>query len=217
MSATETERLSALKAKTSALKNPWVSEIVLQTNQYDRMKLWYEGVLGGDWFVENLPESRLSDPTQHGASGGDRDKQVHAKDVRAAFMRLPTVDPYAIVFALFELPWLAHAPANDPGLNHMQMKHASLQALIDRIELLRDFGVDPHRAADHGPMTSFYFRDPDMNILELCVDNFSTPEEMTAIIQSPEFRDNPSGRDFDRDEYIARFRRGVPRDKLLSD
>lgn len=205
------QRLQALRDKTRSLPRPWVSEIVLQTNQYDLMRLWYEAVLGGEWFVENAPDPSVKVENHHGDGG----KQVHAKDVRSCFMRLPTVEPYGQILALFELTWLSHAPAKDPGINHLQFKHADLNTLITRVELLRDAGLDPHRSANHGPMTSFYFRDPDENILELCVDNFKTPAEMLQIIRSPAFRANPSGIDFDRDDFIRRYRSGEKEADLL--
>lgn len=206
------DKLTALQERTRALPRPWVSEIVLQTNQYDAMRQWYGAVLGGEWFVENTPDPTTVVENQHGDGG----KQVHAKDVRACFMRLPTVEPYSQILALFELTWLTPKPTTDPGINHMQLKHVDLDALVTRVELLREAGIDPHRSANHGPMTSFYFRDPDENIIELCIDNFKSMAEMTKIIQSPAFRANPSGIDFDRDAFITRFRSGEPEAALLA-
>ncbi|WP_334186271.1 VOC family protein [Novosphingobium sp.] len=208
----QSEKLKTLKLGTAALPNPWVSEIVLQTNQYDWMKLWYEAVLGSDWFLENKPDTSVTVANHHGDGG----KQVHAKDVRSCFMRLVTTYPYSVVFALFEITTLRTAPTDDPGLNHMQLKHPDLETLIRRIELLRDADIHPHRSANHGPMTSFYFRDPDENIIELCIDNFESPADMAAFIQSDAFKANPSGIDIERDEFIARFRAGVAREELLA-
>lgn len=208
----DAETLTELKHKTAALKNPWVSEIVLQTNQYDAMKLWYSGVFGLDWPIENTPNSATSIANQHGDGG----KQVHAADVRSCFTRFATVPPFSTTFALFELTWLDSAPKTDPGLNHMQLKHPDIETLIQRVELMRDAGIHSHRSANHGPITSFYFRDPDENIVELCIDNFSSPQEMAAFIQSDAFRANPSGIDLDRDEFIARYRAGTPLPELLA-
>lgn len=208
---TTDEALSALREQTKDLPLPFVSEIVLQTNQFDQMKRWYGAVLGGEWFLENTPDPSVVVENHHGDGG----KQVHAKDVRACFMRLPTVEPYSQVLALFELKWLTTKPGTDPGINHMQLKHSDLATLLRRIALLRDADVRPHRSANHGPMTSFYFRDPDENIIELCVDNFKSRDELMAIIQSPAFRTNPSGIDFDPDDFLARFNSGVPEEELL--
>lgn len=210
--AIDRSKLAALKERTRALPSAWVSEIVLQTNQYELMQRWYEAVLGGDWFVEKTPDPNVVVENHHGDGG----KQVHAKDVRFCFMRLPTVEPYSQILGLFELTWLTGAPTTDPGINHLQFKHLDLGALITRVELLREAGIDPHRSSNHGPITSFYFRDPDENILELCIDNFKTPDEMMEIIRSPAYRANPSGIDFERDAFIARFRSGEPEAELLA-
>ncbi len=204
-------RLRELKAETAKLATPWVSEIVLQTNQYVSMKLWYEATLGRDFFYETR-RGPVAEPKPRKPG----DKQVFAKDVRACFMRLPSVEPYGIILALFELHGLRTEPGEDPGLNHMQLKHADVEALVRRIEALRDAGLHPHRSANHGPGTSFYFRDPDANILEFCIDNFATPAELDEFVRSETFRKNPSGIDLDRDDFIRRFRAGVPVKQLLA-
>lgn len=209
---TQSETLRRLKAVSAEIGSPWISEVVLQTNQYELMKLWYEAILGGDWIVENIPDPNREKPQREGAEG----KQVFASDVRACFMRLPVPHPYTMTFALFEIPHLKLAPDADPGLNHMQLKHGDLDALIRRIEALRDHGLHPHRAANHGATTSFYFRDPDQNIVELCIDNFDTPAEMIAFTKSEAFLRNPSGIDLNRDEFLARYHAGTPKAELLA-
>ncbi|ABI77805.1 putative biphenyl-2,3-diol 1,2-dioxygenase [Hyphomonas neptunium ATCC 15444] len=210
--AKETALLNTLKAKTQVIAPTWVSEVVLQTSQFDRMKLWYAAVLGADWAFENKPDPNVAVDNHHGDGG----KQVHAKDVRAVFMRMKLPATHTLTFAIFELTHLTHAPTTDPGLNHMQFKHADLTELVKRIEALRDADIHPHRSANHGPITSFYFRDPDENIVEFCLDNFDTPAEMIAFTRSEAFQRNPSGIDLDRDEFLRRFHAGVPRRELLS-
>lgn len=210
--ANKASLLAELKARTQKIAPTWISEIVLQTNQFDLMKLWYEAALGSDWAFENKPDPNVAVENHHGDGG----KQVHAKDVRAVFMRMASSPAHAMTFAIFELTHLAHTPDKDPGLNHMQFKHGDLAALVQRIEALRDAGIHPHRSANHGPITSFYFRDPDENIVEFCLDNFATPAEMIAFTRSEAFRKNPSGIDLDRDEFLARFHSGVPKEELLA-
>jgi len=208
----ETETLTALKVRTQEMSRTWISEIVLQTNQFDRLKLWYAAVLGSDWDFENKPDPEVSVEGHHGDGG----KQVHAKDVRAVVMRMKSAPGLSMTFAIFELTRLAHAPDKDPGLNHMQFKHNGLEALVERIEALRDAGIHPHRSANHGPITSFYFRDPDENIVEFCIDNFDSPEEMMTFTRSEAFRRNPSGIDLDRDSFLDRYRSGTPKNELLA-
>jgi catechol-2,3-dioxygenase len=214
LDAKEAERLTALKARTQAIDPSWISEVVLQTNQFDRMKLWYESVLGSQWSFENKPDPNVAVAVAN--HHGDGGKQVHAKDVRAAFMRMPPAHPYGMTFAIFELTHLAHVPDKDPGLNHMQFKQTDLAALVTRVEALRDAEIHPHRSANHGPITSFYYRDPDQNIVEFCLDNFETPAEMMAFTRSDAFRRNPSGIDLDRDEFLARYHAGTPKAELLA-
>ena len=199
------DQLRELKAASADLPGPWISEIVLQTNQYDLMKLWYEAVLGGEWIAETNPNGPPPQEDRVGVGG----KQVFASDIRASFMRLPMPHPYTMTFALFELTRLALSPDDDPGLNHMQLKFPDLDALIRRLEVLRNFSLHPHRGANHGATTSFYFRDPDENIVELCVDNFATVAEKVAFMQSPVFKANPSGISLDRDTFIAEHHAGV--------
>lgn len=210
--AYDDQSLQNLKRHTEEMATPWVSEIVLQTSQFNAMKRWYEAILGNDWFVETEPKAAAE--TDQPREAGD--KQARASNLRACFMRLPPAPPYGTVLALFEIKTLGHAPTNDPGLNHMQLKHPDLDALMRRIELLRDHGLHPHRSANHGPMLSFYFRDPDQNVIELCIDNFDTPAEMNAFIQSDKFRSNPSGIEIDRDEFLRRYRAGEAKDTLLA-
>ncbi|MBD3759592.1 VOC family protein [Rhizorhabdus sp.] len=201
------QALRDLKAASGDIPVPIVSEIVLQTNQYELMKAWYEGVFAANWIAETSPKG----PPQ-GDRTGVGGKQVFATDVRASFMRLPQ----SVTFAIFELTHLKTSPDKDPGINHMQVKYPDMETLIRRLEVLRDYGVHPHRSSNHGPATSFYFRDPDENIVELCVYNFESPAEMAAFAASPQFKANPSGVALDRDDFISRYRSGEPLESLLA-
>ena len=55
-------------------------------------------------------------------------------------------------------------------------------------------------------MTSFYYRDPDGNNVELTVQNFPTMAAMVEFMRSDPFKANPSGREIDADAFIANFR-----------
>ena len=59
-----------------------------------------------------------------------------------------------------------------------------------------------------------YYRDPDGNQLETQVDNFDTNEDATAMMESPEFGENPLGTDFDPEELCAAVERGEDDTKL---
>jgi catechol 2,3-dioxygenase-like lactoylglutathione lyase family enzyme len=200
--------LSALASATSRLPSLRIAEIVLQTNQFAALKSWYSAVLGRAWDIENDPKRAAAIAGEHGDGG----KQVHASRVRSCFMILDkdaAAAPYGQLFALFEIAGVGTEPTKDPGLNHMQFKHANMADLVTRIELLRDAGIVPHRSANHGPITSFYYRDPDRNVVELCSNNFETFDEWLAFFDSDQFKANPSGIDIDMAEFLGRYHSGL--------
>ena len=131
-------------------------------------------------------------------------------------MRLAPDFPYGGTLAIFEIPGITKTPTRDPGLNHMQFKNRGLDVLMKRIELLKAAGIHPQRSSNHGPVLSFYFKDPDKNIVEFCINNFSTAAEMMSFVQSEKFRKNPSGIELDRDEFLSRYYKGEPHAELLS-
>jgi catechol 2,3-dioxygenase-like lactoylglutathione lyase family enzyme len=203
-----------LATRTARLPSLRIAELVLQTSRLDELKRWYAAVLGRPWSVENEPRAATVIDGEHGDGG----KQVHASRVRSAFMIMDAdapAMPYGQLFALFQLDGIGTAPTGDPGLNHMQFKHRSLQELIERVELLGEAGIVPHRCANHGPITSFYFRDPDQNVVELCCNNFPTFEEWIAYFGSPQFKRNPSGIDLNAQDFVRDFRGGKSLAELL--
>ncbi len=194
------EKLASLNADLTPVR---ISEIVLKTSRFEELKLWYQGVLGVAPFYEHNPAA--------GTSGG----QERATDIRLCFIRLHLDHPYAQMLAIFEIPGTRDAPGSDPGLHHMQFRNASMQELFTRYERLKALGILPHRTANHGPGTSFYYRDPDQNVVELSANNFATVEEYKAYFTSESYKRNPSGIEIDADDYVARFRSGTPLAELV--
>lgn len=181
---------------SSALK---ISEIILKTGQIEEMKHWYEIVLGIAPFFEHKPPPGIK-PLDLGG-------QTRASDLHMCFFRLSTAYPWTQVIGIFGEPETGpNVIKTSPGLHHMQLMTGSLSELCTKFEMLRGNGMRPHRSADHGPMTSFYYRDPDGNNVELTAQNFPTFEEMAAFMASKEFAANPSGQEIDPDEYVAGFR-----------
>nr|WP_087575661.1 VOC family protein [Sphingomonas sp. CDS-1] len=202
-----TETQDALRTGIRTLAPLRLNEIVMQTNRFEEMRDWYAAVLGIEWPFENQPK----EPATTKYAPGER--QVRAVDVRSTFGRIG--GPQGVVFALFELPWLKPSSHVEPGINHTNFMEADLDTLVKRVELLRDAGIHPHRVSNHGPVMSFYYRDPDENIVEFCSANFDTPEKFVAFTQSEAFRNNPSGIEMERDDFLARYHSGMPREELL--
>ena len=190
---------------TAGLDRLRISEVVLKTSQFDKMRQWYVDVLGIEPFYERRPER----------TGGADGKYLRASDVALCFFRLHLDYPYTQVLAIFEVPGLDGDGKTDPGLHHMQLRHASLEKLVERYDRLTAAGFKPHRTANHGPGTSFYYFDPDGNNVELSGPNFDTEAEYLAYFESDSYKRNPSGIEIDVEEYVGRFKSGVPKSELV--
>lgn len=185
-----------------------LSEVVLKTGRYPQMRVWYQMVLGIAPFYEYVPKAPVAP-----AAG---QAQERASDLRLCFFRTHLEHPYAQVVALFDIPGTRlEAAGGDPGLHHMQLRCPDMEQLCTRYERLLRAGLKPHRTANHGPGTSFYFRDPDGNIVEISANNFRTLEEYRGYFTSEAYRRNPSGIEIDADAFVARFRSGVPLEEVV--
>jgi catechol 2,3-dioxygenase-like lactoylglutathione lyase family enzyme len=183
-----------------------LSELVLKTGRFDEMSAFYTRVLGHGPFYERTPG-----PEAPPRPAGMPERAV---DVRLGFFRIHDA-PHSQVLALFGIDSLTGAEASGPGLHHFQFGVASLGDLVAQHEHMVSTGVRPHRAANHGQATSFYYRDPDGNIVEFSCPNFATTEEEEAFMAGPVFAANPSGLELDPDRFAARYRAGDPPAELL--
>ena len=177
-----------------------ISETILKTGRIKEMKAWYEMVLGVAPYFEHVPLP--------GTKPQDFGGQTRASDLQMCFYRLSLEYPCTQTIGIFEEPGTSDKVSQgSPGLHHMQLATSGLDDLCRTFEVLRDQGLHPHRAADHGPMTSFYYRDPDGNNVELTAQNFATLEEMVAFMASAEFKANPSGTELVPEDYVAIWRK----------
>jgi catechol-2,3-dioxygenase len=173
-------------------------EVVLRTSQYGAMKSWYSQVLD----TNPMFESERRETT---GSGGMR---------QMCLIRSYSEFPFTETLAIFDFAELRQNDQTVSGMDHFQMQFASIDDLFDRYEALAAQGIVPSRSANHGPSTSFYYRDPDGNRVELSVKNYATEAETLAFMQSEAFRRNPAGIDVDPAEYVARYRGGVSLEEL---
>ncbi|WP_052402394.1 VOC family protein [Muricoccus aerilatus] len=185
-----------------------ISEIILKTSRSEEMKAWYRTVLGVAPFFERTPAP--------GTKPLDLGGQTRASDLKMCFFRLSTDFPYVQTIGIFEEPGIAAQPGKGlPGLHHMQLMCASFEELIRKYEVLDAKGLHPHRSANHGPMTSFYYRDPDGNNVEITAQNQETLEAMAEFMASEAFLRNPSGVELDPAAFVASYRAGTPLEDLL--
>lgn len=116
--------------------------------------------------------------------------------------------------AVIEMPDLTPAAASSVGLHHTAFTYATLAELLGTYVRLREQGILPSHAINHGPTTSIYYTDPDGNRVELQIDNFSSVEEGAAWFRSPDFEANPIGVDFDPETLLARLQAGEDEARL---
>ncbi|MBY4865120.1 VOC family protein [Burkholderia anthina] len=116
--------------------------------------------------------------------------------------------------AVLNISGLQDQRAGVAGVHHVAFTYATLGDLIANYERAKQFGIEPVWCTNHGPTTSFYYRDPDGNQLELQVENFATLEESTEFFHSTEFAENPIGVDVDPAELARRFHAGEPESEL---
>ena len=177
-----------------------ISETILKTGRMEEMRDWYRIVLGVDPFFERVPPA----DTRPLDLGG----QTRASDLKMCFFRLSLDHPYVQSIGIFEEPGTAlEGVKGTPGLHHMQLMTADLDALCDKFDELGAQGLRPHRSSDHGVMTSFYYRDPDGNNVEITAQNHASMGDMVAFMGSDEFKANPSGHEIpDPDAFVAQRR-----------
>ena len=163
-----------------------ITEVVLQTARWQEMNDWYSAFLGVEPFFAF--------------------ENVCFRRVSNAYNQL---------FVLIHFPELHERPEAVPGLNHAQFKCNTLGEAFDRYERLKAVGIVPERSLNHGPGTSFYYRDPDGNTMEISGPNFATEAEFRAYIQTEAFRRNPRGIVIDPDQFVMKFRSGMPQAELV--
>ena len=182
--------MNQVKTTSGKFTPPQFSEVILKTANFAAMKDWYETVTDVKaFFVRDDAKA----PNWTGAYS-------------IAFIRIFADHPYTQVLGLFEVPEISSGNPRAPGLNHMQFREASLENLFLRYEMLRSKGVLPFKSYNHGPGSSFYYRDPDGNEVELSATNFANQEDYLAFMRSEAFRGNVEGHAVDAQRYIAEVR-----------
>ena len=167
------------------------AHIVYRTRRFEEMIDWYEKVFEAKVQYRNPVLAFLTYDDEH-----------H----RFAFANLSALDPAG-----------GSTPVRmDAGVDHVAYTYASLRDLLDTYTRLKRAGIVPYWPIRHGPTLSLYYKDPDGNRIEFQVDCFATAEEANAYMRSDAFAANPIGVQFDPDDLVEQFRKGVPESQLLA-
>jgi catechol 2,3-dioxygenase len=132
----------------------------LNTANLDAMLEWYRKVLG---------------MTVNHRSAVPARAQGRAPFSAMAFVSNDEVN-HRIV--LFEVPRVGESDRRPQSLQHVAFEYETLDDLLGSYVRLKDLGIEPRWAADHGVGMAIYYEDPDRNILELNVSNYGN--EWTA-------------------------------------
>jgi catechol 2,3-dioxygenase len=114
--------------------------------------------------------------------------------------------------ALLAFPNLSDDPAKDQhtGLHHSAFEYGSIDELLETYLRVKEAGIVPAICLDHGMTTSFYYPDPDGNLVELQVDNFGDwAKSRDFMLNSPAFASDPIGKPVDPEQLIVAWQQGL--------
>jgi catechol-2,3-dioxygenase len=176
-----------------AIIRPTLHHFGLTTARLEEMVDWYATVLG---MTPNLRSTAALGP-----EGGASVAGVWVTNDRANHR-----------IALVALAGLTADP--DRGahtrLQHVAFEYATLDDLLRTHARLKELGIEPVLAVDHGATTAFYYEDPDGNSIELLADNFEDWDKSSEYLRAaPNMATNPLGTPVDPSQMLAARRAGA--------
>jgi catechol 2,3-dioxygenase-like lactoylglutathione lyase family enzyme len=107
--------------------------------------------------------------------------------------------------ALFYDPACTQQAPTSSGMHHVAFAY-SLDDLMRMYQRLKRKGLLPYLAMNHGPNTSFYYRDPDGNTLELQVDNYGP--DLRKGLEAMHASSNPLGTMVNPETFLGAWQAG---------
>ncbi len=161
-----------------------LAHTVIKTQQYERMIDWYKLALNCQVKFQNDRVTFLS-----------YDGTQH---------RIAIVNEKNLV-----------APGPTHGFDHYAFEFKTMEDLaVKTYARLKEHGITPYWPTNHGMTTSFYYVDPDLNRVELQVDNFRTKAECWDYITGPAFKANFIGVDVNPDALVDMVRGGATYEQM---
>lgn len=164
-----------------------LAHFVVKTKKYEQLIDWYMLVLGAEITHANPMVTFLNYDDEH--------------------HRVAIVNAKGPTFPNFR---------GSAGVDHVAFTYATLDDLLGTYARLKGHGIEPVWPINHGGTLSFYYRDPDKNIIELQIDAFPTREETDAFLTDGRFAINPIGIDVDPEELLRRHRAGEPAESITA-
>ena len=167
-----------------------LAHVVYRTRRFDEMLKWYEKVFDAKVQYQNPALAFLTFDDEH-----------H----RFAFADLNTIRP-------------DEDDKDDRGIvsvDHVAWEYDSMRDVLENYAKLKEEGIEPYWAVNHGMSASLYYADPDGNQMEFTVDCFANKAECADYFHGEQIGDNPVGVEYDPDEWLAKLRGGVSEAELL--
>jgi catechol-2,3-dioxygenase len=155
-----------------------LAHVVLRTSRYTKVIEFYKLLLEAQAMYENEQITFLTYDEEH-----------H----RLAIANVPGLLPKVKAMA---------------GVDHFAFTFESLGDLLHMYQRVKKCGVVPIWCINHGGTISFYYEDPDSNVVEMQIDVFQSNEDIDAYLQGDDYNSNPLGVDLDPDELSRRFDAG---------
>lgn len=174
------ENNSVENLSTAIVSPAKLAHFVLRTSRYTELVAWYKTVLNAHAVFENEFITFLSYDDEH-----------HR-------------------VAIIDTKGLADQQNGVAGIHHIAFTYERLSQLLENYEKLAKLDILPVYSINHGPTTSLYYADPDLNQLEFQVENYGTVEESSEFFFSEAFAENPIGVEIDPGELLQRLRAGEP-------
>ena len=107
------------------------------------------------------------------------------------------------------------APGPAHGFDHYAFEFATMKDLaVGTYARLKEHGITPYWPTNHGMTTSFYYLDPDLNRVELQVDNFRTKKDCWEYITGDDFTRNWIGVDVSPAALVDMVRGGAAYEQM---
>jgi catechol-2,3-dioxygenase len=160
-----------MQMNTSAAVRPKLAHYGLVTADLETMVDWYGQVLGMS--------------INHRSKIPWIARVTHQGPPFSAFAFLSNDDmDHRLV--LFEISGAAIDPEkrHHTCLQHVAFECATMDDLLGTYLRLKDSGIAPLWAADHGVGTSIYYEDPERNVVELFVNNYESTRAATEYLRT---------------------------------
>lgn len=169
-----------------------LAHFVVKTARAQEMIDWYRTVFGAKVVHEGRQIAFLS-----------WDEESH----RLALAKLPRFVRYLFPFS--------RVRRKVYGIDHVSFTYHSVERLLRNYERLKNEGILPVWAINHGPTTSLYYEDPEGIRLEFQAENFATGRATAQFLSSGDFAANPIGVEIDPDYLLERLDAGEDPAELL--